>query len=126
MLDVKKLIAKITERLSYTGKTYSVGWTATRTNSNNARVTGDLKLPKGTYVCFLKVPIASQNTLYFEIYTGSANNQYAGNISGAGQSVFSCILELSQETTVYGITNMSMDTTYTYTERGYLKAIRIA
>ena len=107
------------------GQVYSTGWTATRTSSLDARVTGDLRLPKGTYICFLKVPVASQTVLFFEVFAGSANTNHAGNVSGAGQGVFSCIVELSQDTTVYGVAKMSTDTTYTYTERGYLKALRI-
>ena len=127
-VSIKKLLVKVLNRIQPIGNTYTASWTATSSNANNVRVTNTLTLPAGTYLFFLKVPVCNQSTLYFQVWSGTDDNNYitAGNVSGAGQSVFSCVATYSQTTTVYGRTNFSMATTYSYLERGYLKAVRIA
>lgn len=126
-LKLKQILSKILNRLLYTGEVYTASWIATESSANNVRVTDRLTLPAGTYILFLKVPVCSQSNLFFQIWSGAdANYTTSGNISGAGQSVFSCVATYIETTIIYGRTNFSAETTYTYLERGYLKAVRIA
>ena len=109
---------------SVTGTIYTASWTATSSSATNARMTDTLTLPAGTYIGFIKCPVADQTTLAFTIEPiGLAAG---GMLVGGGQGVLSAPFTLSATTTVYVATSMSFTTTYTYIERGYLKVVRIA
>ena len=122
-LDVKEWISKVTNKLNGIGTTYTASWTATSSNGNNQRVTASLTLPAGTYIFSIKCPVVSQNTVAFSIVPIGLQT---GGWFGAGQVVTTTIYTLAEPTTVYVATDMSQATNYTYTERGYLKAVRIA
>lgn len=123
MLDIKKLIAKILDRLSNTGKIYTASWTATSTNGNVQRCTNSLTLPAGTYIFSVKIPVCSQNKLAFSVMPMDLT---VGGWYGNGQVVQTYIWTLTQTTTCYVATSMSNQTNYTYRERGYFRAVRIA
>jgi hypothetical protein len=121
---VKKLLALLLTRLSAVGTVYTASWTATSTNANNVRVTNKITLPKGTYMFVLKCPVCSQEAaLAFTVNPFGTTN---GGMFARGQSVVTTVQTLSQLTEVYAETAMSQATTYTYTERAYLTAVRIA
>lgn len=122
-LDVKELISKVTNKLNAIGTTYTASWTATSTSANLARVTSDLTLPKGTYLFTLKAPACSPTS---GLYFGLAPFGLEFTSQFLSQGVCTTIGTLSSTTTIYGTTNMSQSTNYTYIERGYLKAVRIA
>lgn len=118
-VSIKKLLVKVLNRIQPIGNTYTASWTATSSNANNQRVTDSITLPAGTYILSLKIPACSQESpLAFAVHP---IGMYA-----KGQSITTTIVTLSAQTTIYGVTNMSQSTSYTYTERGYLKAVRIA
>lgn len=101
---------------------YEASWTATSSSGNNARVTGDVILPAGTYIAFLKIPIPSQTSA---LYFGLSMDAVKYGASYLTQGIASWIFTLSEETTIYGLAGMSNATNYTYTERGYLKCVRL-
>lgn len=123
MLDIKKLLAKILDRLSNTGEIYTASWIATRTNGGGQRCTNYLTLSPGTYIFSIKLPVCSQNTLAFCVFP---MNLPVGGWFGNGQVVQTYIWTLTETTTCYVGTSMSAETNYTYIDRGYLKAVRIA
>lgn len=111
------------------GTVYTAAWTATSSAANNTQVTESLNLPAGIYIFSLKAPVCSQASVYFGIYPfGLENSSSFTGVGGtsSGQTIVTSIGILTQPATVYAQTNMSTSTTYTYIERGYLKAIRIA
>lgn len=101
---------------------YEASWTATSTSSGNARVTGDVILPAGTYIAFLRIPISSQTSA---LYFGLSMDAVKYGASYINQGIASWVFTLSQETTIYGMAGMSNATNYTYTERGYLRCVRL-
>lgn len=123
MLDVKKLISKISQRLNAIGTTYTASWTATSTSGGSARVTNSITLPAGTYIVSLRMPIASQSTA---LYFGLSINSIKYGATYANQGIASFIVTLTQEAAIYGVAGMSNSTNYSYIERGYLSAVRIA
>lgn len=123
MLDVKKLISKISQRLNAIGTTYTASWAATSTSGTGNRVTNNIVLPAGTYAVSLRIPIASQSAA---LYFGLSVDSIKYGASYMNQGIGTYIVTLTQETTIYGVTGMSNPTNYSYTERGYLKAVRIA
>lgn len=123
-INIKKLLAEVLKRIQPIGNTYTASWTATSSNANNQRVTDSITLPTGTYILSLKIPVCSQeSTLAFSV---DPIGMSAGGIYAKGQTIITSVATLSAQTTIYGVTNMSHSTSYTYTERGYLKAVRIA
>ena len=105
------------------GQVYTASWTATSSNANMQRVSDTITLPAGTYIFNVKIPVVSQNSVAFCVEPFGID---VGGWFGAGQVVQTYIYTVSQPTTCYIATSMSSATNYTYIERGYLKAIRIA
>lgn len=104
-----------------TGETYTASWTATSTNANGARVTNSLTLDAGTYLITIKTPVLSHDNCYFGLNSFSlvTSSKYSS------QDVRNQVLVLTQRTTFYVATDMSLATNYSYIERGYLKARRM-
>lgn len=122
-LDVKEWINKVTNKLNGIGTVYTASWTATSSNANDQRVSNTITIPAGTYIFSVKIPICSQNTLAFQVLPFGLS---CGGWFGAGQVVQNYIYKVTQTTTCYIATSMSQATNYTYIDRGYLKAVRIA
>lgn len=128
-LKLKQLVAKILTRFTLVGTEYVAYWSASSSNQNNQRVTDSLTLPAGTYFMFFKAPMCSQSALFFQIYYDGADDYHyptASAVPGQGQSTFACLVKLDSQKTVYARTNFSTQTTYTYLERGWIRAVRIA
>lgn len=87
------------------------------------RCTNYLTLSPGTYIFSIKLPVCSQNTLAFCVFSMDLP---VGGWFGNGQVVQTYIWTLTETTTCYVGTSMSAETNYTYIDRGYLKAVRIA
>lgn len=105
------------------GTTYRAAWTATSSSAGSTKVTDSLTLPAGVYVITIKTPVVSSNDLPFglNITSGQDNNSCF-----RGQDIKTFVITLTATTTIYVDTAFSTSVTYTYIERGYLKATRIA
>ena len=110
------------------GQYYAAAWTATSTNSNGARLTDDITLPKGTYILSAKVPVVTSGTFPGVVLKQSGGTDLEnGSLAALGsQMEASFIVKLSAQKTVYMAVAGSAACSYSYLERGWLRAVRIA
>lgn len=113
-------------KIQLKGAYYAAAWTATATSSNYARLTENLTLPKGVYIIVGKVPIASGNFPGFSVLSNGVNiDDFTIMLCGSQQSA-ATIINLTEQKTVYLGVAGSASITYSYLERGGLRAIRVA
>ena len=105
------------------GTTYKAGWTATSSSAGSTKVTDSLTLPAGIYIITIKIPVCSANDLPFGLNISQGMEDVSFFRS---QDMRTFVKILTTTTTIYVDTAFSTSVTYTYTERGYLKATRIA
>lgn len=108
---------------------YIATWTATSSAAHGVKVTDSLTLPPGVYIISIKAPVISiSNSMSaaFSLNIGNINEYDTGQLYNSdGQDISTSILTLTNTTTIWVLTNSSANMTYTYLERGYLKAVRI-
>ncbi len=104
-----------------TGTVYQFGWNKTSAGGTGTAITGEATLPAGTYIIVVQAPVISATTtmqiqgISDKYFTASHNHETSSwvvtfNTATATQ------LQMAQSGTV----------TFSYTERGGMKAIRIA
>lgn len=118
MLNLKKLLTKLCEKVGVIGTVYRAPWTAT-TASGTQWLTDGITLPSaGTYIIVIHVP--------------NCTSQFILGLAGG----FHTLSGLASGTTIYrtstdGIVirarlEQSTSVTFSYIDRGWLEAIRIA
>lgn len=105
------------------GTTYKAAWTATSSSATSTKVTASLTLPAGVYIITIKTPVMSSIDLPLGLNISSGQDDISCFRS---QDMRTFVKTLTTATTIYVDTAFSTSVTYTYTERGYLKATRIA
>lgn len=118
MLNLKKWITNVNNKLHAIGTVYTASWTATSSSAANTQLTGSISLPAGTYIVVLVSPVLSAQCAI----------GFAGITAVFGQNGDSktSILTVTTTTTVLARSGQSASVNFTYTERGFLKAVRIA
>lgn len=118
MLNLKKLLTKILEKLNTTGAIYSASWTASSSSASGTALTGYVTLPIGTYVMVLITPTASANFVL----------GLSGNYKQVSQNgdCFVIVANVTTDSTQIGATSaQTASVTFTNTSRGSLKAIKV-
>lgn len=114
---------QIIDRWGEIGTTYKAAWTAASSNASSTKVTDNLTLPAGIYIITIKTPIMSTDELPFGLNISQGQEDVSFFRS---QDMRTFVKIITTTTTIYVDTAFSMSATFTYTERGYLKATRIA
>ena len=123
MLD--RILAFIASKLSVIGQTYTAAWTATSTASWAARCTGSITLPAGKYIVFVKTPFFQNGNEFLNFGLDGFDFAESASLFGS-QDMRSFMLTLPASKTTYVTAQFSASKSYSYIERGGLKAIRIA
>ncbi len=119
MLDLKKLLTKLCEKVGVIGTVYTAPWIATESHANSTQLTSPITIPAGTYILLVITPPAS--TEYFSISVAGKFSQ----VIGAGGGSFATTLTTTATSTAVR-SAQSAQATFSYIERGSLTAIRIA
>ena len=133
MLNIRALLAKMLGRLNTIGTVYTAAWTANSSAANNLKLTDTITLPYGTYVVTLKTPGVTSG--YGGIHLEYDNNGTATALDsfsiclGGSFSAESIVINLNPtpltEYEIWIATSFSASCTYSYKERGGLRAIKI-
>ncbi len=112
------------------GGVQTASWTANSSNANNVKLTDSLHLTAGTYVITLKYPAVSANlytTLFYSRNGGSSTLLDSFTVSqGISCSSHTYVVNIPFELDLWAETATSTSITYTYKERGGLRAIQIS
>lgn len=112
------------------GGVQTASWTANSSSANNVKLTDSLHLVPGTYVITLKYPAVSANlytTLFYSRNGGSSTLLDSFTVSqGISCSSHTYVVNIPFELDLWAETATSTAITYTYKERGGLRAIQIA
>ena len=118
----------ILDKLIQRGEYFFGAWTVSSVASFNYPVTAGITLPAGVYVIALKAPLYINTSASYWFGVGTQSG-IIGGMASSFTSQFACswIVELTEETTVYGITQQSSQISMdpNQLERGYIKAVRI-
>lgn len=104
---------------------YRANWTANSSSSTGTQLTQKITIPKGLYAFELKEPFRSTTTAFTYTITlnGSATNFYVYSTHAySGGIIFAYC---PTDTEVYISSSNSTSVSWTYTDRGWLKAVRI-
>lgn len=111
------------------GALQTASWTATSTNGALQNLTQPLTLCKGVWVIMAQSPTVSANQAFtFRTTSGTtdlnAQNYFTANASISATSI-QIVTVTSSTATIVLQTGNSVATTYSQTERGWMKAIRV-
>ena len=118
MLNLKKLLTKVLERLNVVGTVYQASWTATSSSGLNTQLTDDITLPAGTSILVLVSPTISANC---SISFGGSSFMF---LSAGDSNVV--IYRTSASVTLHAQTAQSAAVTFTNINRGNLRAVKLA
>ena len=125
--DSKSTIEQIQQKLDNVGEYYSATWTANSSNANDAYLTDTVTIPPGTYIITVKYPSVS-TTCWTSVKYGSGVGTLLDSYSvfcGGSSSSNAFVITIPSEFTIWVASSMSSSCTYTYKERGGLRAVRI-
>lgn len=112
------------------GGVQTASWTANSSSANNVKLTDSLHLVPGTYVITLKYPAVSANlytTLFYSRGGGSNTLLDSFTVSqGISCSSHTYVINIPFELDLWAESATSTAITYTYKERGGLRAIQIS
>lgn len=102
------------------GEVYTAAWIASASSSINYHLTDSISLPAGVYVVTITVPLAS-GAMLMSLSSGAPPYYTLDSLQEATQ-----ILVLPSAQSIYLQSSGSTSITYSYLERGGLKAVRIS
>ena len=107
------------------GNVYNASWTADSSSANNAKLTDSITLPAGVYVITVKYPNCS-TTLYTQLFYGD-NTLLDSRAIFCGEtcSEFTYVYNFASQMTIWVAAGMSASCTYSYKERGGLRAVQL-
>jgi hypothetical protein len=103
---------------------YNGAWTSGGTSSIGARLTDILTLPKGTYLVTLTIPYVESGSPIISLQIGSSTetpDRFMTRMYGTIVKV----IELTEETQIYGQSQGSTSVSYSYFARGGIQAVRL-
>ena len=108
------------------GGVQTASWTANSSAANNVKLTDSIHLTAGTYVITVKYPgISATLSTAIQYGTGTLLDSFCTS-AGAAYSSHSYVINISSELDIFVVSATSTSITYTYKERGGLRAIQIA
>lgn len=126
MIDTKVLISKILNWIAGTNRYYSASWTATSSSATGVQLTDSVSLPKGTYLIAVGSPYVTKAAMLAGLKIGSATDVTTlVHMPVNSYSKASYIVNLTSTSSVYLVSQSSAATTFTNTDKGSLKAVRL-
>lgn len=118
---IDQILNYTADKLPVIGKLYQWSWTASSAAGTGTALTGAGTLPAGTYIIIVQAPVISGNTTMrisgvSDKYISATHNHETGVLVAQFDADTSVQLQLAQSGSV----------TFTYRERGGMKAIRVA
>ena len=121
MLNLKKLLTKLCAKVGAIGTVYSAPWVATESSAYATPLTEYITLPPGTYILILTAPNISGSMAI----SGIGATGTFGTLVADGSTLTS-IVQISSTGHYRALSAQSASVTFSYIERGFLRAIRIA
>lgn len=118
MLNLKKLLTKLCKKVGVIGTIYSAPWLATESHAHSTPLTDYLVLPPGTYVITITAPNMTGSMAISGIGA-------TGTLAMSGATLTS-LVKISDIGYFRALSAQSASVTFSYIDRGYLRAIRIA
>lgn len=115
------VLSNVADALSVIGTVYTFAWNKSSAGGTGTAITGEATLPAGTYIIVVQAPVISATTtmqiqgISGKYFTAQHNHETAVWV-GTFNSATAIQLQMAQSGTV----------TFSYTDRGGMKAIRIA
>ena len=126
MTSIKSILKNILEWIVGTDRYYAASWTATSSSATGTVLTGTISLPKGTYLIAAGTPYVQGATGLMGLRVGTAtDNTTLVSMPVNAYTKASYIIQLTSQQSVYLLTQSSASLTFTNTDRGSLKAVRL-
>lgn len=126
MTSIKSILKNILEWIVGTDRYDSASWTATSSTASNTQLTNSITLPKGTYLIAVGTPYVQGAAGLACLQIGTAADLTTlVTMPVNAYSKASYIIQLTSQKSVYLITQSSASLTFTNTDRGSLKAVRL-
>lgn len=123
--DLKNVLNEVLPTPRY-GGVQTASWTANSSNANNVKLTDSIHLTAGTYVITVKYPgISATLSTAIQYGTGTLLDSFCLS-AGAAYSSHSYVINIPSELDIFVATSTSSSITYTYKDRGGLRAIQIS
>lgn len=103
---------------------YEGAWISGGTSSIGARLTDILTLPKGTYLVTLTIPYVESGSPIVSLRIGSSTETPDRFMTRVYGTIVK-IIELTEETQIYGQSHGSTSVSYSYFARGGIQAVRL-
>lgn len=107
-------------------KYFEAAWTATESSATGTQLTGSVTVPKGTYLVSLASPYIQGAMILVGIRVNSATD--IGSMVSMPTGVYtkaSFIMTFSSDSTIYALTQSAASATFSNTNRGGLKLVRL-
>lgn len=126
MTSIKTILKNILEWIVGTDRYYAASWTADSSSASGTRLTGDIVLPKGTYLIAVGSPYVQGSACLVGLFVGTATDvtTYA-SLPVNAYTKASFIVKLSSQQTVYLRSGSTASVTFASKDRGSLKAVRL-
>lgn len=126
MTSIKSILKNILEWIVGTDRYYAASWTATSSSATGTVLTGTITLPKGTYLIAVGTPYVQGATGLAGLRVGTATDTSTlVSMPVNAYTKASYIIQLTSQQSVYLLTQSSASLTFTNTDRGSLKAVRL-
>lgn len=126
MTSIKSILKNILEWIVGTDRYYSASWTATSSSATGTVLTGTITLPKGTYLIAVGTPYVQGATGLMGLRVGTVTDTTTlVSMPVNAYTKASYIIQLTSQQSVYLLTQSSASLTFTNTDRGSLKAVRL-
>lgn len=123
--DLKNVLNEVLPTPRY-GAVQTASWTANSSNANNVKLTDSIHLTAGTYVITVKFPNTSATlSTAIQYGTGTLLDSFCTG-QGIAYSSHSYVISIPSEIDIFVATATSSSITYTYKDRGGLRAIQIS
>lgn len=126
MTSVKLILKNVLEWIIGANRYYSAAWTATSSSATGVQLTNSVSLPKGTYLIAVGSPYVTKAAMLAGLKIGSSTDVTTlVHMPVNSYSKASYIVNLTSTSSVYLVSQSSAATTFTNTNRGSLKAVRL-
>ena len=126
MTSIKSILKNILEWIVGTDRYYAASWTATSSSATGTVLTDTITLPKGTYLIAVGTPYVQGAAGLAGLRIGtSTDTTTLVSMPVNAYTKASYIIQLTSQQSVYLLTQSSASLTFTNTDRGSLKAVRL-
>lgn len=126
MTSIKSILKNILEWIVGTDRYFAASWTATSSSATGTVLTDTITLPKGTYLIAVGTPYVQGATGLVGLRVGTATDTSTlVSMPVNAYTKASYIIQLTSQQNVYLLTQSSASLTFSNTDRGSLKAVRL-